>query len=80
MIQSERNDPEPPQVARFNEPRRWAVRLAFPLLALGVLAAMRAVREPETSTWEWIGIGAIFVMAVVLVAYGRRDVRSDSQG
>ncbi len=57
----------------FNSPRRWAGRLAFPLLTLGILSAWRGVRvagEAEVSAlppWGWWTIAMLTVVAGLLL-------------
>ena len=51
----------------FNSPRRWAGRLAFPLLAVGVVLAWRGVRvaDGEASSlppWAWWTLGALTLL------------------
>ena len=50
----------------FNSPRRWAGRLAFPLLAAAVLLAWRGVRlEAEDASlprWGWWTLAALAVL------------------
>lgn len=51
-------DPEEPRRERFNTRKRWAHRLAFPLMALAVVGAWRGVQvsQGEASvlpSWAW---------------------------
>ena len=58
-------DPQEP----FNSARRWAGRLAFPLLALGIVMAWRGIQVSGggvTSTlpkWAWWMLAAVSVLA-----------------
>jgi hypothetical protein len=58
-------DPKEP----FNSPRRWAGRLAFPLLALGIVVAWRGVQVSGGSAasalpeWGWWTLAAGSVLA-----------------
>lgn len=57
--------PQPPKPHEpFNSPRRWSGRLAFPLLALAVVLALRGVRleagqESSLPRWGWWTLAAL---------------------
>ena len=68
-------EPEPNRPASFNDPRRWAVRLSFPLVAIGVIWAITLTREPGTDLLDWLGVAAVMVAGIALLSYGRRGVK-----
>ena len=55
----------------FHHPRRWAARLAFPLVAVAVLWSLRVAAEPGTTGLEWAGIVGLFAAGLGLLVYGR---------
>ena len=57
--------------AGFNDPRRWAGRLAFPAAAVAVVLALRAVREPGAATAWWLAATLAGVAALVLLRLRR---------
>ena len=67
-------EPDPNRVPTFNDPRRWAVRLSFPLVAIGVIWAVTLTRDTGTGLLEWLGVAAVMLAGIALLSYGRRGV------
>ncbi len=63
-------EPEP----SFNDRRRWATRLTFPLLALAAVVVMQALQaEQGTSTWPyWMGATGLVIGALTMLRISRR--------
>ena len=59
--------PDVPEEPAFNDPRRWAGRLAFPAAAAAVVLALRAVREPGEGAAWWVAATLAGVVALVLL-------------
>jgi hypothetical protein len=59
----------------FNHPDRWARRLAFPLLAVAVVAGLRAMRGEGAGEIWWLAAATTGVLAITLIARSRRKSR-----
>lgn len=77
--------PQPPESEHepFNSVRRWSTRLAFPLLALAVVLALRGVRlEPGEQSalprWGWwtlAGLSGAIGLALVRLRHRKTQSR-----
>ncbi|MEL7239013.1 MAG: hypothetical protein AAGK78_09125 [Planctomycetota bacterium] len=59
----------------FNDPARWARRLMFPLVVLGLLCAYYGFTKPGESWW-WILASAAIVAAIIARRIAVRGERS----